>query len=345
MKDVPVGTIKLGKNLVFYEKTKKSWKKSKKSYSNALKAAKLYKKSSKILIDTKNPKFLKGMVFPDGSIKGARVNELPNQKKIDKAFSLFAEQLTFHDQDSQDHWDVLYKNKGGTLAYCYSLDKKKEHKKSKFKKVEKFAKIYSKLEKNVSKDLKNNHIALGMYTLLKTHMRIGNEIYFNAHGHKGLTTLKKKDISIKGNNVTFKYLAKDGVPRLIEQKFSKTYTNELKRLLKEKKRDNFVFTSCSSGHPLKGEQFKKAFKKYCGSEFYPHIIRSHYATSTVKNFMKGKRKVSKEEVKELYLGIAHELGHKKFIKKENLWRDNYSVTVSHYIQPELVEKVKKLTYS
>jgi hypothetical protein len=346
-KGVPIGTIRIKtKNLQFYSKTKTSWTKTKTHFSNATKAIHLYKqnKNFNILIDKKNPTFLKGMVFPDGSIKGVRINELPNKKKLDKAFSLFAEQLTFHDQDTHDHWDLLFKNKGGTYAYCYDLDKKRDHKKTKFKKVEKFDKIFTKLQTNVTKALnkKNTHVALALHTMLKTHMRVGNEIHFKAHGHKGLTTLKKKDLSIKGNNITFNYLAKDGVPRKIKQAFSATYTKQLKNVLKEKKDNDFVFTSCRNGHPLRGEIFKKAFKEYAGFEFYPHIIRSHYATSQVKNFIKGKRKVSKQEITQLYLSIAHELGHKKFVKKEHQWRDNYSVTVSHYIQPELVEKVKKL---
>jgi len=58
--------------------------------------------------------------------------------------------------------------------------------------------------------------------------------------------------------------------------------------------------------------------------------------------LKGKKKTNKEEVNALYLSIAAELGHKKFVKKEKLWKDNYSVTVSHYIQPQLVEKVNSI---
>ena len=56
-----------------------------------------------------------------------------------------------------------------------------------------------------------------MYTLLKTRMRIGNEIYYRTNGHKVLTTLKKRDITINGEKVKFEYIGKDGVPYREEQ--------------------------------------------------------------------------------------------------------------------------------
>ena len=62
----------------------------------------------------------------------------------------------------------------------------------------------------------------------------------------------------------------------------------------------------------------------------------------MKSFLKGKRTISKEEKDKLFLSIAAKLGHKKFIKKNKEWRSNYSVTVNHYIQPKLVEKVNSL---
>ena len=343
---IAVGTVRLKSNGEAFEKTAHSWKKSNFTFPEATAVIKLYKahKKMNLLIDAKNSQFLKGQIYK-GQPQGGRVMFLPDGQKLDKGFSLFGKHVRLHDQDSHDHWDVLYQNKGGTWSYCYSVEKKKSHRAKKYKKVHQFDKVYTTLLHNVSRGLKyeDDHLAVPMFTLLKTHMRIGNEIYFKAHNHKGLTTLKKKDISIKGNNVTFKYLAKDGVPRTIVEKFPSSYVTRLGKRLKGLKKDDFVFASCKTGHPLKEMQFKKAFVKYCGKEFYPHIVRSHYATSKVQSFLKGRRKASKEEVQQLYYSIASKLGHKKFVKKTHTWEDNYSVTVNHYIQPELVEKVKEIT--
>ncbi|MBU0460065.1 MAG: hypothetical protein KKH52_02560 [Nanoarchaeota archaeon] len=338
------GTIRIKvKGLQPYEKTKRSWKKSKQEFPEIKEVVKLYKsqKNFKILVDKKDPQFLKGQLSPEGLVQGARLNVLPNNQVLDKAFSLFAKNLTVHDESSHDHWDVLFQNKGGTWNYCYTLEKKKKNQKKKYKKVEKFARIYSKLRRKVSLALNNkkDHLAVPMETMLKTRMRIGNEIYYKAHRHKGLTTLKKKDVQIKGEEVRFKYIAKDGVPQLIEKKFSPIYVKRLKEILKKKKREEFIFSQ--NERLLTEKDFKKAFRQYCGQEFYPHIIRSHYATSKVKEFLM-KKNPSKEEAKQFLLGIAGELGHKRFVKKEQQWKEHYAVTMNNYIQPQLVKRLKKI---
>lgn len=156
-----------------------------------------------------------------------------------------------------------------------------------------------------------------------------------------MTTLKKKDISIKRKEVTFKYLSKDGVPRKITEKFPAHYVKRLKLLLKKKKPKDFVFTN-ENGHPIKAEQFMEAFEKYSGKKFYPLIVRSYYATFTAEKFLKKHSKPKKKkEVKKLFLGIAEKLGHKKYSKKKHDWEDSYTVTVNHYIEPRLAGKLRR----
>ena len=179
-----------------------------------------------------------------------------------------------------------------------------------------------------------------MLILLKTKMRVGNEIYYLKNHHKGLTTLKKKNIKISGTNVSFDYIAKDGVPQKISEKFSEKIIKKLKEVLSSKKLNDFVFVD-SRGHPFKDVAFEKAFERYCGKKFYPHIVRSYYATSEAEKFLKEKKVRSKDEVEKFYLKIAEKLGHKKFSKKSG-WENSYQVTLHHYIRPELVEKIGKM---
>jgi hypothetical protein len=345
LKPILPGTLRIkSKDLKVYEKTKSSWKLSKKTFPNAQSIISLFKKNNSfaILVDKKNPDFLKGQLSPDQKCQGARINVLPNEKKLDKAFSLFADQLTIHDQGSHAHWDVLYKNPGGTYSYVYTLEKKEQYRKKKYCVVKEFSKYYPKLQRNVTNALSKDDLALPMYTLLKTMMRVGNEIYYLAHGHKGLTTLKKGDLKIEGRQVTFNYIGKDGVPNTIIEKFPTAYIKKLNALLKPLKKSDFIFINKKTGHPLSDVHFKKAFKQYCGKEFYPHIVRSYYATLKTQEFLKEHNFANKTEVKELFTGIAHKLGHKKFVKKTGKWEESYNVTIHHYIPPELVEKVKRL---
>ncbi|MBT7474673.1 hypothetical protein HN706_01895, partial [Candidatus Woesearchaeota archaeon] len=208
-------------DLQVYEKTKTSWKKSKSQFPNAMKVIQLFKDHNnfKVLIDKKDNTFLKGQF--NEKPQGARINMLPNNEKLDKAYSLFAKDLTIHDESSNAHWDVIYKNPSNTYSYVYTLEKKERAKTKKYNTEKEFEKYYSKLKINIQKSLTKEDIALPMYTLLKTYMRVGSEIYYKTHKHKGLSTLKKKDITINKNNVTFKYKAKDGVPLELSNEFPK----------------------------------------------------------------------------------------------------------------------------
>jgi len=346
-KPIPLQTIRIkAKDLHAYKKTKNGWRKAKIFLPEAIHAVKLFKAHKKfdVLIDKKDSRFLKGMLLKDGSTRGARINILPDGQRLDKAFSLFAKHLTFHDEESHDHWDVLYQNKGGTFSYVYTLEKKARLTQKKYKQVQNFARYYSKLYENVCHGLRDeqDYLAVPMYTLLKTFMRIGNQIYYRAHGHKGLTTIKKHDIKIDGNNVFFNYVGKDGVPLNIKQFFPITYIKRLESMLKNLDDHSFVFTNPKTGNPLSEQQFKKAFERYCGKEFYPHIVRSYYATTMVKQFLKTHKNPSKEEVNNLLLSIAAKLGHKKFDKKQAEWKEDYTVTLNNYVQPELAQRIKSL---
>lgn len=338
-----IGTIRVKPELSVWKYTKSGFRRVKQDLP-ALKVLKMYKKHRLLnkLIDTKDPRFIKGMLTPDLKALGARIDFLPDGTKVDKAFSLFAKNLVVHDESSHDHWDVLFQNPGGTWAYLYSIDKKEQHLREKYKKVELFEKHYPRLRANVVKALHDpdDHLALPMYTLLKTCMRVGNEVYYKTHRHKGLTTLKKKDVAVDGNIVEFDYLSKGGVPRSIAERFPPAYTERLQKKLGRIKKESFIFAK--NGHPLRDTHFKHGFKRYCGVEFYPHIVRSYYATARTKEFLRTHKSISKEEAREFLFSIAEKLGHRKFDKKNSDWKENYTVTLNYYIHPDLAKKVQSI---
>ncbi len=338
------GTIRIRtKDLRPIIKTKNSWKRGKFDTTGITHIIDLFKAHDnfEVLIDSKDNRFIKGLISPEGAIIGQRIGILPDGQKIDKAYSLFAKDLTIHDEKSNSHWDVIFRNPNGKFAYLYTLEKKEKSRKKKYAKVNDFDRHLPKLKKNINLALnKGEEIALPMNTLLETYMRVGNEIYYKAHGHKGLTTLQKGDIKIGNDNVKFEYPGKDGVPRKILAKFSPNYIKKLTNKIKKLKRKDFIFTN-KNGHPIRDTEFEKAFLKYCGEKFYPHIVRSHYATKTTQNFLKNNPSPTKEEVKKLYLEVADKLGHKKFSKKKNEWESCYTVTIHHYIAPDLVEEIER----
>ena len=83
----------------------------------------------------------------------------------------------------------------------------------------------------------------------------------------------------------FDYIAKDGVPTYIRAAFPDIYITRLRKLMRGLDEYSFVFIDRDKGGPIQDIQFRDAFKRYCGREFYPHIVRSYYATVKAKEFL------------------------------------------------------------
>lgn len=342
------GTKRVKKiDLKQYAKKGKAWLLSSASPNYTKKAIKAYADKKKIstLIDDLAKEFLKGFVSNEGKVSGSRISLLPTGKKLARGgFSLFAKNLKFNFDDKYE-WDVMYENASGSKTYLYAEDKIHLEKEKKAKLVDKFAKFYPKILKLLEKDLKKKksveHLAL--LTLIKTYIRVGNLEYYNHNGHKGLTTLQKKDIKIRNNDVTFDFVGKDGVPHVITKQFPSYYIAILTNRLTSIKPSQFVFAGVDN-HPLHSSDFTDILYGYTKQHFYPHIIRSFHADITCKDFLtKNKnKKLSKGDVDQKLLEVASSLGHKKFNKKKKEWQISYKVTIDNYIRPKFVESMRKL---
>ncbi|MFT4310469.1 MAG: hypothetical protein ACMXYC_02460 [Candidatus Woesearchaeota archaeon] len=344
MASYPVGTLRLGVDMHTYKRYSKGWKKVADAFIYAIPIVQAFKahKRVDVLIDTKDSFFCKGYRTPDGAIKGARITILPDGTVLQGAYSLLSDHLTLHDQHTHGHWDIMYKNPSGTYTYRYSLKKVKQSHQQKYKKVHEFNAIYPTLLYNVTQalSLRQDSMALVLYTLLATYMRVGNKVYFITHGHKGLTTLKKEDVHITGNTVTFCFLGKNGVPHTITKTFPQQYIRWLHMLM----RANTEFLFTKNNKAITEKDFAQAFVKYAKQSFYPHIVRSHYATYEVQRFFAQHAKPTKKQIKEVLTSIAQELGHKKYSKKLHDWQSYYTITLSHYIEPRLVKKIQTILH-
>ncbi|MFH0977987.1 MAG: hypothetical protein V1837_01665 [Candidatus Woesearchaeota archaeon] len=342
-KNIPASAIRIrAKDLIAQRKTRAGWTRENHfDISNVKKIVNYFKLHNRfnVLLDSKDKAFLKGYLLPNNHVAGERIIILPNGKKLDRAYSLFSPHLTIHDQTNNHHWDVIYQNPNGEYAYVYTLDKKLKSQDTKYKKVDEFEKVLPKLRRNVLFGLRNkDFMALPLYTLLKTYMRVGGEVYDKINGHEGLTTLRKKDIKIQKDNVMFTFSGKNGVPQKIEEEFPEVYVTSLAKKIRTLRPNEYVFTN-GLHHVIRDTEFESAFLKYCGKRFYPHLVRSYYATFTIEKYLKKNPHPTKNEIKEVYNEIAEKLGHKKFSKKTEEWLPSHTVTVAHYISPKLVRRI------
>ncbi len=326
------------KNGIWIKSSKKILKSTKEIIKDYIKT-----NSEQELYDNFSKDFLKGFVDSSGLIYGERIQTLPNGKKLSRGgFSLFAKNLKYN-FDGDPEWDICYENSSGSKTYLYCEDKIHLEKKRKAKLVDEFTKYYSIILENLEIDIKatSDSKYLALYTLIITHIRVGNLEHYKHLGHMGLTTLKKDNIKVSGNTVIFDYIGKDAIPHHKEFEFPDFYIKKLNKILKSKNKDDFVFSN-KNNNPIHSLEFSDILFKYTQKHFYPHIIRSYYADLTVLTYLRKHRKTSKKEVISELKEIAWNLGHKKFNKSKNEWEPSYKITVDNYIRPEYYERLCKL---
>jgi hypothetical protein len=348
-KELENGSVRIkSKDFRFFKKNDEDlWEAISDLDSSVKEVLELYSSNNNLdlLVDLKDELFLRGSLSPDEKICGARIMVLPSGEQLARAgFSLFAKDLKFNFDDEEKLWDVCYTNASGLKTYLYSDSKVHLEQDKKLRLVDKFEKHYLDIFETCEKKIKSKSCDvsnLALYVMLNTYIRVGNIEYYHRFKHKGLTTLKKKDVIIASNIVSFNFIGKDGVPQSIAKKFPSFFIKKFEALILNKSDDDFIFTN-SNGNCIHSDSFSKILFDLTEEHFYPHIIRSHYADMTCKHFLKTHRSASKEEVESVFLEIAENLGHKKYNKKSEVWEANFTVTLKNYIHPIYSERMINL---
>jgi hypothetical protein len=348
-KELEVGSLRIKSSdfRLFVKENRDLWKVVSDLDSIVLDVLDMYSSNDNLdlLVDLHDELFLRGSLTPEEQICGARIMVLPNGEQLARAgFSLFAKDLKFNFDDEEKLWDVCYTNASGLKTYLYSDSKVHLEQDKKLRLVDKFENHYLEIFETCEKKIKSkscNVSDLALYVMLNTFIRVGNIEYYKRFNHKGLTTLQKKDVVIASNIVSFNFIGKDGVPQSIAKKFPSFFVKKFEEFISKKSDDDFIFTN-SNGNCIHSDSFSKILFDLTGEHFYPHIIRSHYADMTCKNFLKTHRTATKEEVEAVFLEIAENLGHKKYNKKEDVWDSNFSVTLMNYINPIYSERMINL---
>ncbi len=324
-----------------YIRTESDWLLDKEIPENIKEIIEFYEENQNLdlLIDELNNDFFKGFLDPKNRVSGQRIKHLPSGKELARGgFSLYAKNLKIN-KEGKELWDICYENPSGSQTYLYSIEKVEHEKEKKALLVDEFEKQYPNIIKKLETDIKktNDIVFIALYILIKTNIRVGNLEYFHHYKHQGLTTLQKKNIKINGESVNFAFIGKDGIPQDITKKFPDFVLKPLEKHHKKLKQNDFVFTEHE--HPIHSEEFSKILFDYTGIHFYPHIIRSFFADSICKNFLKTHKTATKKEVEECFLEAAIGLGHKKYNKKKDTYEPNFKVTIDNYIRPSLYEEL------
>lgn len=118
---------------------------------------------------------------------------------------------------AKGHLQATGYDKKGRKQYRYHEKWNEVRNSSKFQNLMDFADVLPIIKKNVAKDLgrrglpKEKVLAAVVEIMLRTQIRIGNDVYAQQNGSYGLTTILNRHVKVTGSKVNFKFKGKSGI--------------------------------------------------------------------------------------------------------------------------------------
>ncbi|MGE0633795.1 MAG: hypothetical protein AB7O96_15380, partial [Pseudobdellovibrionaceae bacterium] len=157
-------------------------------------------------------------------------------------------------------------------------------------------------------------------------IRVGGEKYAEENGSYGTTTLEKKHVHIRGNDILFDFVGKEGVPHKIPIADA-NLARVLKELLKNKNNSDRIFD-------LNAADVNAYIKEHSSSEFSAKDFRTWVGTTTaIKILIEKPRSHGGEALKAIEteaITAASERLH-----------NGFSMARDHYIYPRIFEAYRK----
>jgi len=135
----------------------------------------------------------------------------------------------------------------GRKQYIYHTTFIKKHSNQKFRKLIPLGKIYPKIIRKINYDSKQNndlklkHIATVLRIIIDCNFRVGNKIYETENKSYGVTTLKKKHLTLKKGNIIIEFNGKKNVTNKCKLTHKQTIRN-LKEFQKNKPPHSKLFS-------------------------------------------------------------------------------------------------------
>jgi DNA topoisomerase-1 len=234
------------------------------------------------------------------------------------------------------HLQATGRDAMGRKQYRYHPQWNDLRNQTKFYRMLELGKVLPAIRAQVQKDLslpglpKNKVLATVISLMEKTGMRIGNEFYEKLYGSFGLTTLKDKHVSIKGETVVFTFIGKKGVEHCISlksKKLSKLVTQcrdipgkELFQYIDEDGKRQSIESGMVNDYirEIAGDEFTaKDFRTWCGSVAALNAISD---AGYIEN-----KKDGRKRVQDILDKVASQLGNTRTVCKK------------YYVHPCLLE--------
>jgi DNA topoisomerase-1 len=252
-------------------------------------------------------------------IKKLRIPPIWDNVEIDASENNY---LQATGKDSKDRTQYIYHHK-----WVENARKEKFRRLSELSvKVPGLTRKLDRLLKDIDLTDKNYIIYLVIKILLKSHSRIGNDLYAEENNTFGITTLLKRHLTIVGDTITLSFIGKKGVHQRITFE-DQICVNALKELIKLPGTRLFKTVD---GEPIKSIDINNYVRENIG-DFTSKDFRTYSSNKLFIDLLKNKtiptnEAEAKKAVITSYSEVANQLGHTKEVAKNS------------YVMPIIAEK-------
>src|SRR5258705_1978504 len=152
---------------------------------------------------------------------GERIRDAATRRRLDSLAIPPAWTEVWICPDPAGHIQATARDARGRKQYRYHPSYREARDQSKFRRMLEFSEALPKLRERMERDLRSG--ILGRHQLLatvvrlldKTLIRVGNDEYARANRSYGLTTLRRRHVSVKGSTLRFTFRGKSGIEHSI----------------------------------------------------------------------------------------------------------------------------------
>ncbi|WP_261663689.1 DNA topoisomerase IB [Deinococcus sp. Marseille-Q6407] len=237
--------------------------------------------------------------------------------------------------DADAELQAFGRDAAGRLQYRYHPDFVQGRALKKWQRLSRFAGTLADLRTLTTADLRRSGLpprkvmALMIRLLHVAHFRVGSDTYARAHKTYGLSTLRKRHVSVEGNTVMFNFKGKHGIQQS-KAVVDRTIAANVEKLLELPGRDLFQAVDEGTRRRIKAAELNAYLREQIGP-FTAKDFRTWGGTLLAAEFLAesgaaGSERSAKKVLLECVRTVADDLGNTP------------AVTRAHYICPVIFDR-------
>ena len=220
--------------------------------------------------------------------------------------------------DATGHIQATGVDARGRKQYRYHPKWREVRDAHKFERMAQFGRALPRMRRRIARDLKlsgmprEKVLAAVVRLLDSTLIRVGNIEYVRSNGSYGLTTLRNRHVSVKGDSVKFRFRGKHGIEHEVKIDDPRA-ARVVRGCLELPGQDLFEYVEQGVVHDVGSSHVNQYLREISGEDFTAKDFRTWHATSTALEALAGQSfstaKEAQQKMQAVLKSVAGRLGN------------------------------------